>query len=392
MGSLTYDFLSNSILFNDDEIENGFSSLKDVQLENILQDYRIHCLKNIAELSKEIIDNKSSLKVLSSIEKVKYETLKQSALYFDQFVIYDPLFKFSHQKNAATDVVSQYLRFEQNKGIDRVELSNTVRLLKSITPMIAADYVKILPLSYAFEPPKELPINLPVNYYADALPKELMEYCHSQVIVKSMKQDKKGWLIQDNADYTPGIFITFKDIESNRGNIYNYFLQEYIKTGKPNVFKVKMTLADYPMNKDVWDAWVFQSKNSAAKAVVDKIYYENLVANDLKATYLTDNSFTANLLTHNLNAKETIEIASATQFLNIKLPFLDNVNIDKLMTIRTYEAEIFTNFRIELERQFRELRTIKDPKEIMIRQENIIHELVSIRKRFNFKKRSWYLE
>ncbi len=58
-----------------------------------------------------------------------------------------------------------------------------------------------------------------------------------------------------------------------------------------------MKLADYPMDKKVWDTWVFQSINRSAMTIVDKIYYENVVATNLKATYLTDNSFTSNLLT-----------------------------------------------------------------------------------------------
>lgn len=65
----------------------------------------------------------------------------------------------------------------------------------------------------------------------------------------------------------------------------------------------------------------FQSVNSSAKAIVDKIYLENLIANELKATYLTADLFTANLLTTNLHVKETVETASATQFMNLELPF-----------------------------------------------------------------------
>lgn len=377
MGSVTYDFLANSILFNDKEIESEFSSLNDNQLEKILDDYRKHCLSNINDLTKEVIDNKSSLKVLSSIERMPFETLKQSALYFDQFIIYDPLFALTNQKSEATNVMSDYLGYERN-GLDRKKIVETVKLLKAITPMIAADFVKILPLSKEFEPPKDIPITLPKNYYADELPKEIMDFCREKAIVHSMTKADKGWRILEENDLTPGIFINFEGIERNEGQIYNYFLQEFVKTEDPNKFLTKMKLADYPMDKNVWDTWVFQSINRSAMTIVDKIYYENVVATNLKATYLTDNSFTSNLLTQTLSAKEIIETSSASQFMNIKLPFLDKVNIDKLMTIRTYEADIFTNFRIELERQFRELRTVTDPKEIILRQENIIHELGNV--------------
>jgi hypothetical protein len=385
MGSVTYDFLADSILFNDKEIENEYSSLNDNQLEKILDDYRNHCLKNINDLTKEVIDNKSSLKVLSSIEEMPFKTLKQSALYFDQFIIYDPLFALTHQKSEAANVMSEYLGYERN-GLNRKKVVETVKLLKAITPMIAADFVKILPLSKEFEPPKDIPITLPKNYYADGLPKEIMDYCREKAIVRSMEKANKGWRILDKNDFTPGIFINFEGLERNEGQIYNYFLQEFEKTEDPNRFLTKMKLADYPMDKNIWDTWVFQSTNRSAIAVVDKIHYENIVATNLNATYLTDNIFTSNLLTQTLSAKETIETSSATQFMNIELPFLDKIDIDKLMTIRTYEADVFTNFRIELEREFRELRTVTDPKEIKMRQENIIHELGTVQvKKINQK-------
>jgi hypothetical protein len=385
MGSITYNFLADSILFNDGEINNLYSSLTDNQLENILCEYRQHCLSNIDDLTKEVTENESSLKVLSSIEEMPYETLKQGALYFDQFVIYDPLFQKSTPRGQATDAMSEYLGFQKHT-IDRKGIADTAKLLKSITPMITADFVKILPLSKPFEPPKDIPLNLPINYYADELPKELMQYCRERAIIKSMRQTEKGWQILDEQDLTPGIFVTFQDIESHKGMIYNYFYQELEKTEDPNRFIAKMKLADYPMDKNVWDVWVFQSANSSAKAIVDKIYLENIIANELKATYLTNNLFTANLLTTNLLARETVETASATQFMNIELPFLNRVDIDKLMKIRTFEADVFTNFRTELERQFRELRTVSDPYEIKLRQENIIHELADVQvKKINQK-------
>lgn len=325
-------------------------------------------------MTKEIIENKSSLKVLSSIEKMPYETLKQSALYFDQFVIYDPLFKFTHTGNEVSKVVTKYLGF-QNNGINREDLAKTAKLLKAITPMIAADFVKILPISYNFEPPKETLINLPINYYAEELPEEIMQYFRDRAIVKSIEKVNGGWRILDNNDLTPGLFITFDDLDKQQGSIYHYFYQELVKTEDPNRYLTKMSLASYPMDKATWDVWKFQSVNSAAKATFDKIYIENLIANNLKATYLTDNGFTSNLLIQNLSAKETVETSSASQFMNLELPFLDMVDIKKLMTLRTYEADLFTNFRMELEKQFRELRTITDAQEIKLRQENILHEL-----------------
>ena len=45
------------------------------------------------------------------------------------------------------------------------------------------------------------------------------------------------------------------------------------------------------------------------------------------------------------------------------------------MQVREFDANVFTNFRIELEKHFRELRTITDPELLKTRTENIFHEI-----------------
>jgi hypothetical protein len=379
MGSISYNFLAESILFNEAEFEKGYPSLSDNQLENLLQDYRQFCITNLSDLTNEVKDNKSSLKVLSGIDRLNFETLKQSSLYFDQFVVYDPIFQLTKSNTISTDAFSEYLGYEKSNVINRQKLVQAAQFLKKITPMVAGDFVKILPLSYIFESPKEVPVKLPVNFYADSIPKELMEYCRSKIIVKSMKQlESGGWQILDQQDQTAGLFIEFEGRELEQGFIYNYLNQEFKPTEDPFKFITKMTLPEYPMDKSIWDLWVFQSMNASSKAVVEKIYAEFSVANNLRSTYLTDCEFTSGLVTKNISSIETVETASATQFMNIQLPFMDKIDIDKLMAIRTNDAETFTNFRMELERQFRELRTVTDPKELKIRQENIIHELGTV--------------
>ncbi|HZY37084.1 MAG TPA: hypothetical protein VFE53_10565 [Mucilaginibacter sp.] len=376
MGSVSYDFLANSILFDQKSIDNNFNDLSDDQLQLILQEYRKHSLNNYNVSIEEITKNKSSLKVFSEIEKMPFELLKQSALYFDQFVIYDPLFKITHEKSKASKAFAKFLGFDPPESIDREQLSQIANHLKMITPMVAGDFVKIIPLSYHLEPPKEIPITLPVNYYADSLPPEIISYFRERVKVTSTIETENGWDFLDHLDYTPGLFINFKGLHTNGGYTYNYAYPEIAKIDDKYI--TRLEIAKYPINKEEWNIWVFQCINSAAKSAYNKINLELMVANDLNATFLTDKDFIANIITENLNAKETVETASASQFLNMELPFMDRIDISKLMEIRQFEAETFTNFRIELERQCKELRLVSDPYEIKLRQENIIHDLGTV--------------
>ena len=377
MGSIIYDFLADSPLFSDSEIQSGFSSLTDEKLTTILQEYRNHCLKNIKLLVSDVTETNSALKVLSTIEDIPYNLLKQSALYFDQFIIDDPLFPFTCKENETFSEFSKYLGHKKN-GINRHSLAENVSLLKAITPMVAADFIKILPLSYTFEPPKNIPLNLPVNYYADELPKEILDFFKKKRILRSLKQMDDKWVVLPHLDYTPGLIVEFDGYRTGKVFLYHHFTMESLGEIAPNEYRIAMQLSEYPIDKDKWNAWVYQSINASAKAIFDKTYKENTIAAKLGATYLTDNQFISSLLTTNLPIKETVENSVSSQFLNINLPFLDNLDINKLMQIRINDADLFTNFRIELDKNLRELRAITNPNELKIAQENIVHELQTV--------------
>lgn len=81
MGSILYDFLTDSFLFHEDAIENNFNSFTENEIKSELRRYREFILKNIGTLEEEIINHGSELKVLSSSREIPYHYLKQSAFY-----------------------------------------------------------------------------------------------------------------------------------------------------------------------------------------------------------------------------------------------------------------------------------------------------------------------
>ena len=50
MGSVTYNFLADSLFFHKDSLENEFANETDERIEKELQDYRNHCINNYEEL------------------------------------------------------------------------------------------------------------------------------------------------------------------------------------------------------------------------------------------------------------------------------------------------------------------------------------------------------
>lgn len=63
MGSIIYDFLNESFLFDKTLEEEDFASISEAQLKQELDKYRQHALSNINELGAEICQNNSQLKV-----------------------------------------------------------------------------------------------------------------------------------------------------------------------------------------------------------------------------------------------------------------------------------------------------------------------------------------
>ncbi len=284
----------------------------------------------------------------------------------------------SNFQSEMTKVTSQFLGYNSDNSINKSKLTSAATFLKSITPMVAGNYVKIFPLSYHFEAPKNIPINLPKDYYKEILPKEVLYFFWENSSVRSLeKTPSGGWqVVEDKLYPCRGIVVDFKDTNFSKSLIYHLFEMQIMefdeKTGKA---LFRQTLPDTPPDKDHFNAWVMQSVNSASKAYFDRVFQENFIAANLNSTYLCDNSFSSNLISRNFEVKESIQTFTASQFVNVELPFLEKIDIEKLMTIRELDADVFTSFRLELEKQFRELRIITDPKQFEIKTQNIIHEL-----------------
>lgn len=84
------------------------------------------------------------------------------------------------------------------------------------------------------------------------------------------------------------------------------------------------------------------------------------------------------LLNQFFQKKNEIQTNTANTILNLELPFLENVDIAKLMSIRLQHGEEFQNFRVHLDKQLRELRLVEDPEELQIKAENAFHELSEV--------------
>ena len=374
MGSIVYDFLTESFLFNESAIEDNFHSFTENEIKSELRKYREFILKNIENIEQEIINNVSELKVLSSVRKVSLNHLKQSSFYIEQYILNDPLFPFTHVESESSTAIKKY-----HQAMDFFDLEGLVaaiRFLKSISFLVATDYVKILPISYLHEPPDELPILMSDNLFSDVLPKNILEFFHNNVKVQSMRMNGNLFTLENSLYPCRSIHINFPKDEFIYSRFYNLFESEVLKFDKETrKFHTRQYIPSIPPDDQQFQYWVVQSINQAAKNVFDEIYLENAIAARYNASYMSSNRFAFDLMQQSLIAKETINDNTTNLLMNFDLPFLDEIDFKTLLNIRNNDGEVFRNFRVNLDKNLKELRGIDDIDQLKRKFENAIHEI-----------------
>jgi hypothetical protein len=380
MGSICFDFLADSFLFDQNLISNLYRDFDDDRLLLELANYRSYINDQYRDLILDINKSNSEISVFTSEELVPIELLKQTALYLNQYIISDPIIRFTESRSEFSKTASVTLGYGSEDKINRMDIIKAVRYLKQITPMIAGNYVKLYPTNLFFEAPQTPSINYPINYYSDVLPADLTNLLKERVKISSLHLENGHFISDDQLNPTRRILIDFVDSPYDEKDIYhlqNFRPIAYDETTKQATFVVEMP--DTPPTKDDFNIWVQQSINTSMISFIQKVYREIHHANILGAKYLTNSQLVSDTVSLNIeHNQQSIPEYTANVMLDIELPFIKDIDVTRLMQVRESETDIFNNFRIELEKSFREIRSIKDPFDLQYAKENIIHELANV--------------
>lgn len=380
MSKLLYDYLSESPLFEERHLENNFEGVSDAQLLKDLRSYRQYVLDQLPSIYSEA--SQDSDKMTATMEGIdSYRPaeafLKQCSLYIDTVMIDDPLFKMVPMESSVGEALNKYLGFD-NKELDREKIVEAIRYMMRITPGVVSDFIKFIPLSYLHEPPKEIPISISKNYFADILSEDLLQWFRNRASVKSLKKVHNGWQIENSLYPSRGISIEFIN-HLSKGSMYQLFQRvagEIDKQTGKAVFRLE--LPDEVPEKNYFDAWVFQSINQAAKHTYEQIVSEARNASILKSSYLTRSPFTVDLLNLLVGQQTSLRADLANLVLQLDLPVINSASFADLINIRQNEGVAFSNFRIELGRQLRELRVNTEPEKVKLKLDNIAQDLEEV--------------
>ena len=94
MGTLSFDFLTESLLFQHDHLDNNFENVEESELRKALDEYREFCDQNTAALRNEVAN--TQLTVFPGLRRsTDLKSITQSAFYLDQYLLDDPLYSLS---------------------------------------------------------------------------------------------------------------------------------------------------------------------------------------------------------------------------------------------------------------------------------------------------------
>jgi hypothetical protein len=378
MGSKTYEFLAESLLFDQSLIEEKFSSVTEQELEQELERYRVFGRKEAPAVEAEISKESSSLVVLAD-EPLDMVRLTQSALYVNQYVFDDPLLKIAERPHASADAMNQYLGMAQNQTINRRSLAKTSALMKSMTPFVAGNFLKFMPMT-AERTDGSLPFNYSPTAYEDALPTEVLKLFKDAAIVKSLRKVDRGFVVENSLYPGRAIDISFNGHPSDRDFMYMLWEQEVIDMDEETrICRFALTIPDEAPNPAYFAHWVKQSVNQAALALFMGVENRLRMAASLNAVVGSPSELMFQAIQKAFNPKSSVPVQTANAFVNLDLPILAGITPEQVMRLRQDEGEAFKRFRLLLDQKLSGLRETGDPAETERLAALAVHELTEVR-------------
>ena len=377
MGSILYDFLTESFLFDEDLVGEAFRQVPEAKLASELEHYREFCANTLDNIVAEIPMGDGTNLFQACIPSL--DALKKTALYVPCHIISDPLLRFApsgRQKAARPLMEAAGLREE---AINRDSLANAIRFMRATTPMVAANCLKFWPADLLENANPTMVLRHSDSLFRDEVPPQIYSMMHERAVVRSVfTGDGVGYV---KSTLEPCRKISVRFLDDDPGSAYFYVLHQAAVNSFDDeklTANIAMTMPSEPPDREQFDAWVEQSINQSAVSFLRDLVSEHRVASDCGACLRVENPLAFEILKILSLGSNGIETATASLIIDLKLPFVGALDLDTLMRIRLNEGESFQAFRRALEVGARELRLESDPHRLEVRKENFLHELSEV--------------
>lgn len=382
------EYIKDSSLFRPKYVKSNYQGLSDQDLMRELTLYRAFALQMATgeeERARWQAPGKQNLSVFPEtlgVSMPNQELLKRCALYTTDVVIDDPLFRLTLPRNNQSDAMGASVGMPRSEDLDREHLARAATYIYRLRAGIAADFIRMLPVSYLHEPPELIPFTSSEDGFADILPHELLKWFRENAQVLPAIETDRGWQFRGDP-LVPGrrIGVHFKGTPlasvTLRALVEAKFLSAEEVDAQTHVIAMEHRVPDEPPTQERFDAWVFQTVNQSAGHFYNRVAAELDMANSFGSTYMPLSPFVAELLNREWSQPQARNLSTDVfnSVVTLELPLLDGVSFENLVELRHKDGEAFHNFRIALEKGLRELRLITDASELQIKSQNLVHEL-----------------
>lgn len=378
MGSYAYAYLNDSLLLDSSLVMKFYKGISDSALEKELLNYRAYCLKELPEIRDTVKAKNGTVSCIATDTMSHISRLKQAALYLEEAVVADPIFKITDFRTSSSEALMSFIGANPESRINRKELAKAAIELIELRPLVVGGYVKIYPVSFELEK-KEIPLIYSDVSFEDCLPADILNYYKSNAVVKSIKIDQGRMLIMRDLKVCRDINISFKGAEYgfNMGFMLN---STEVEKSQDNIYKLIQERTSEPPSKELFLNWVSQSINQTARNHFIDLHKRIALCEYLGSMFVTEHSFENDLLNLNVNSQD-IKSTTFNCTMQMDIPFLNSVSSEDLMSIRNNDGEAFQSFRVELEKGLKEARHQSDPDKVRAIIEDTQHELLEVRMR-----------
>lgn len=377
MGSYAYDYLNDSLLLDGALASQLYQGISDLTLERELTRYREYCIKILPEVRKDVKASNDVLSCMATDTMSHISRLKQAALYLEEAIVSDPIFKLTDFRSTSTEAITSFMGVTSTSMVDRRELANAAIRLIELRPLVAGGYVKLYPVSFELERGEEIPLLYSDKGFEDCLPSNILKQYKQNAVVRSVQNDNGRLLVMRDLYICRNIIIHFKGMEGGYAMGYMLNPSEFKPTDRKDIYTlIQSYTSEPPLEKD-FIAWVNQSVNQTAINHYTELNKRIVLCNYLDCMFGTEHPFESNLLNMNINTPDIRE-NTLNCTLKMEIPFLEKISSTDLMAIRNNDGTSFQSFRSELEKGLRAARHESDPARVRSIIEDTQHELFEV--------------
>lgn len=378
MGSLVFDFLNDSVLFDEGCAARQFAELGDKRVVTELVRYRDHVLSHLVAIGDESIADDGALAVLGNAHLADVAELTKAAFYFDTVILTDPLFSLTPPPEDVDAQAAAMSGVQAPWQLDRVGVAAAVTLMRSLRFAVATGYVRFTPDTRGHVS-RVIPVLASDNLFASLLPQEIRDLYYDVVKVDGVSRAgvTNGFRFEPLSPETSEISVRFAEEVGRSGRMWGYRYMETDSTASDEPGKILWRMRQVPAGEGL-SRWVVQSVNRAAADHFSELEDRMVQAVGLKSGFLVDNAFEQRVLAG--RRREDISTFGGDCIVNLDVPVLPGIPLDDILRVRADDGLAFANFRSALQGKLRGLRHEKDPVKTRAGVEDAVHELGEIQR------------